>query len=170
MPKAFLTLVVVALVLAGTATEASARASHNDPRDSKSALDIRTVATTSSRRNIVFGVKMYNQFSATDVDFSTNSGIYWLLDTQRRGRWDWVVVMGFDASQNRFECRVFPRGGNERGERPAFRVGANATLGCSIPKKWLGARKRTSRYGVETYVSGQFADRAPNRGRYQLAK
>jgi hypothetical protein len=73
--------------------------------------------------------------------------------------------LSYDPSQGRFECSVFIDGGGSKGQRQAVTSGDQA-IGCFTPRKWNDIQKQV-KFGVESYDSGNFQDRAPNDGRYR---
>jgi hypothetical protein len=161
----------LALVLAGVTTAALAAPAsaglsslrvHRDPDDSLSVLDIRAVATDASSKVIYTAVRSWDPFSSTDVEFPDSYFVFY-LDTKRRGAADKLLYLGWDPNDGRFECDVFNRSGGFKGQRSAS--AASDGIGCYTPTKWYDIHK-TVKFGVESYENRDFADRAPNDGRY----
>ena len=167
--KGMLLVGLAGLVLVGGQPPAAAggatATARSDGDDTTSVLDIRKVATDTSRRNVFLGVRSWDPYSSADVDGANDSYFVFLLDTKKRGRADKYAYLYYDSADDlRFECAVYNRSGGFKGQRRATRLGAD-DIACATPKKWYDIRKPV-RFGVEAWELGSFRDRAPNDGRY----
>lgn len=137
----------------------------NDPNDTTSVLDIWQVATDLARRRVLLAVATYDPFTETDLDGRNGDYFQFLLDTKRRGAADKYVYAYWDSVEGRFECSVFNRDGGFKGERRVFDRGSDF-VACVLPRNWFDIHKEV-KFGVESYDTQFFIDRAPNNGRYR---
>jgi hypothetical protein len=135
---------------------------HRDPDDTQSVLDIRSLATDTSTKVVYTAVRSWDSFSSTDVKFPDSYFVF-MLDTKRRGAADKYLYLGWDPNDARFECDLFNRNGGFKGQRAAD--ASSDAIECYTPRKWYDIHK-TVKFGVESYDNGNFADRAPDNGRY----
>jgi hypothetical protein len=149
---------VLAFTMLTDGASARTLTARRDPNDTRRVPDIRAVWTDLGRRDLYIRVRGWEQLRHREVDF----GVW--LDTRGSLDYDWAIHVSAQWCQVYEAGPIIDVGGDTIGRRQSHRP-SQRDVSCRVPARWFGIRK-TVRFSLRSGPPTDFADRAPNHGRY----